>query len=456
MKQKIFSLCVLSLTVLTAFAQTATFKGISVNRHGKVYLSQADSQSVRINPGPGEGNEKFHISNDLLFINADVGDEVHVSLPELNSVIIGGKAEVVGETPFKGDKIDLQIGGDGKISLDLSVDELQANIGGLGKIVLSGTARKSTFNISGSGKVEAMNLKTSVCYANISGLGKCSVDVVDELYTNISGSGSVMYKSKPPVLEENISGVGKTTGYQSDDGSDTTHISFGSKDVIIIDREDKNKKAEKEKAKPIWAGLELGLNSYLSRDGNFDIPEGFSDLELKQAKSVMVSFNFLEKSFELGKSNLWFVTGLGINWNNYRFDNNVNLLKTDPLATYRDTSTLLKYEKSKLVTTYLTMPLMFEFFTSRQQKKAFHIGAGAILGLRIGSHTKLKYEEDGKTHKPKVYDDFNLNPFRYGFRVAFGYGGFNMFVDYYASTLFKENKGPTLYPVAAGITLANF
>lgn len=99
---------------------------------------------------------------------------------------------------------------------------------------------------------------------------------------------------------------------------------------------------------------------------------------------------------------------------------------------------------------------MFEYFTSRDKKRAFHVGAGALLGLRIGSHTKQKYELDGKTYKPKTYDDFNLNPFRYGFRVAVGYGGFNLFADYYASTLFKESKGPSLYPVAVGITLADF
>ena len=37
-------------------------------------------------------------------------------------------------------------------------------------------------------------------------------------------------------------------------------------------------------------------------------------------------------------------------------------------------------------------PLMFEVFTSKTKKNAFHIGAGAMVGVRLGSHTKMKYE----------------------------------------------------------------
>lgn len=79
-----------------------------------------------------------------------------------------------------------------------------------------------------------------------------------------------------------------------------------------------------------------------------------------------------------------------------------------------------------------------------------------MLGLRIGSHTKQKIEIDGDIKKLKAHESFNLNPIRYGFRVAVGYGKFNFFVDYYTSTLFKDNKGPVLYPVNAGITIAGF
>ncbi len=462
MKQK-FLLILLSILISgSRFVQTASglnvdpFTAISIDSHAKVYLTQGDQHSVAFISGENPDNTKVLVKNGVLVIKAKTGDEIAVTMPALNRISIGGKGTVEGKTAFTSDELKLDIGGDGKITLDINVRKVAVNISGLGKVILSGTAGESNFNISGSGKVEAIELKSAKCKANISGLGKCSIDVTDELITNISGSGVVTYKTKPAKLEENISGVGKTSSLNDSTASDTTRFSLGSMDVLIIDKEDAAKLKRRSEPRPIWAGVEFGINSYLNKDGNFDIPIGYDGLDLRQEKSISISLNLLQKNFEIAKSNLWFFTGLGINWNNYRFDNNISILTTTPISTLRDNSSGIKYEKSKLVVSYLTAPLMFEYFTSRDKKKAFHFGAGAMLGLRIGSHSKQKYEFYGKTFKSNTFDDFNLNPFRYGFRVAVGYGGVNFFADYYASTLFKDKKGPSLYPVAIGVTIADF
>jgi hypothetical protein len=99
---------------------------------------------------------------------------------------------------------------------------------------------------------------------------------------------------------------------------------------------------------------------------------------------------------------------------------------------------------------------MIEALTSRNPKKAFHIGVGGMLGLRLGSHSKIKYELNNEVSKTKEHSDFNLNPFRYGTRVAVGYRKFNVFADVYASSFFKKDRGPQLYPVNFGITLVGF
>ncbi len=461
MKQKFFLSILMLFLSVSVFSQSkalelAAFNSISIASYGHIYLSQGGQQSVVFTSGENLDNEMIIVKNGVLVINAKAGDELEITVPSLEKISIGGKGVVDGRTAFNSDELKLDISGDGKINLNIAVKKVDVNISGLGKVVLSGTTTESNFNISGSGKVEAIELKSSKCKANISGLGKCSIDATDELISNISGSGTVTYKTKPAIFEENISGAGRTTSHSESLPSDTTRLSFGSREILIIDEPDAIKLKRRSEPRPIWAGFEFGINSYLSKDGNFDLPPGFSGLELRQEKSISISLNLLQKNFEIAKSNLWFFTGLGVNWNNYRFDNNISLSSSNTISTFADTTSSIKYEKSKLVVSYLTAPLMFEYFTSRDKKKAFHIGAGAMLGLRIGSHTKQKYEEDGKTYKPKTHDDFNLNPFRYGFRVAVGYGGFNLFADYYASTLFKENKGPSLYPVAVGITLADF
>lgn len=420
-----------------------------------IELQQGSIQSVQVSSEKDGADVQTRVNDNTLYVESGAGTKLTITLPKLESVIINGKGTVYSTSPFSGESLNLQIAGNGKFSMQLDVRKVHADIGGVGKIELSGKADEASFNVSGSGKVAAYDLVVKRCLANISGLGKCEVDVREELTSNISGKGSILYKSKPNVLKENISGLGKTAEAGTDVARDTTHLSFGSVDVMVIGKNTAKEKSVK-KTKPLWGGLELGINAYMNSNNNFDLPPGFSGLELRQEKSVSVALNLLQKDFELGKSNIWFYTGLGVSWNNYRFDNNVSLVNSNPIAMMSDTSSSRHYEKSKLVSSYLTAPLMFQAFTSRNPKKAFHISAGALLGLRLGSHTKQKYEEDGKTYKPKTYDDFNLNPFRYGFRVAAGYGKFQVFADYYASTLFRDGKGPSLYPVNAGITLVGF
>ncbi len=333
-------------------------------------------------------------------------------------------------------------------------------ISGLGKITLSGIAEEVDISIPGSGKIDAIGLKTIKSNINISGNGKCLIDVTGELNTNISGNGTIMYKTMPKSLSKNISGLGKIKYYNEEDpllfiSPDTTKINFGKDQIWFIGKKD-SIRTKKHKAKPIWGGFEMGFNSYVDNNGSFTLSPGKENFELRTEKSVSVGLNILQDQIELGRSNIWLLTGLGITWNNYRFASNV-VLENGPYTNANvDTTSGIGYQKSKLVAVYLTVPVMMEVFTSRNQKKAFHLGFGGMLGLRLGSHSKQKIEIDNDVSKVKVFDDFNLNPFRYGFRVAIGYRKFNIFADYYASTLFKKNEGPVLYPVNAGITFIGF
>jgi hypothetical protein len=389
------------------------------------------------------------------------GNDLIVSLPLLEEITISGIGNVVTESAFKVDQLKIAIAGDGKIDLNVDAKKVDVSIAGVGKVVLKGMSQDADYSISGSGKIDASEMKTIRSEVNISGIGKCLVDAEDELKVNISGNGTVLYKKEPRKLTENITGSGKVklnTGNAetNTEQPDTTRIMLGKNQIWFIGSKDTLHTSKKHPIKPIWAGFEMGINSYMDNGGSFTLDKGKSNFELRTEKSVSVALNLLQKNLELGKSNVWLFTGLGITWNNYRFENNVELKNGSYINAVVDTNSSVKFLKSKLTTSYLTAPLMIEVFTSRDIKKAFHIGAGGIFGFRIGSHTKRKIEEDGNVTKIKDHDDYNLSPFRYGFRVAMGYGKFNLFVDYYASTLFKNNKGPVLYPVNAGITFIGF
>lgn len=203
-----------------------------------------------------------------------------------------------------------------------------------------------------------------------------------------------------------------------------------------------------------WAGLDLGLNTFLNYENTMDLPENADFLELNTGKSWGVGVNFFEKSICLYKDRIGIVTGLGFEINNYRFNRNITLNPDSSYITYT-VDTVRDFQKNKLTATYLILPVIFEFHIPVSNKgKYVHIAAGVLGGLKIGSHTKQVYENNNKRHKDKVKEDFHLSPFRYGVTARVGYKGLNLFATYHMSTLFEENEGPELYPFTVGIAFA--
>jgi hypothetical protein len=471
---------VTALFAINSFSQTTIktepFSKITLESSGKVILRPDTFDGISY-----EGNDNPDITklvkNNTLKIAQDFEDEIVVHFRELNTVLLEGDGAVYGESQIKTDVLYVKVNGSGKVTMNVEANKVNAEIQGLGKIVLNGTAQEANFSIPGAGKIDAENLRTINCNANISGLGKCIVDPIDVLNANISGNGNIVYKTTPKQLNKRIEGLGsvKSLGGGSDDsgnsgnsndhgnyivhsdGKDTTKIDMGKNQLWIIGDKDslKTKYHKKKSVRPIWAGFEYGLNTYMDNGGTFTLDPGKENFELKVEKSEYVAINFLQKHTELGNSNIWLVSGLGLSWNNYRFDSDIILDNGDYITAHHDTNDV-EHIKSKLVAVYLNAPVMFEVFTSHKFKNAFHLGVGGMFGLRIDSYTKLKFENEGATTKTHTHDDYNLNTFRYGFRVAVGYGHFNLFADYYASTLFKDNKGPVLYPFSAGITVIGF
>ena len=125
------------------------------------------------------------------------------------------------------------------------------------------------------------------------------------------------------------------------------------------------------------------------------------------------NLNLLEANLPIIKQNLGLVTGLGIEFNNYKFEGNNYIKKIDGKIAALVPADSLIFDKSKLSCSYLKVPFMIEYQTnSKSSKNSFHFGAGANLGLRLRSHTKYNYLEDGKKVKEKEWDNFYLNPYR--------------------------------------------
>ena len=198
-------------------------------------------------------------------------------------------------------------------------------------------------------------------------------------------------------------------------------------------------------------GVDLGYNSYLTSLHSTALPESQRFMNINGSRSVGVTIHVIQESIRLNrKGNIGLVTGVGIEYNNYRFDSNYRLVKTE---TGNIGYEMIdgSVEKNKLTTCYLTVPLLLEVQgLSRYTGHPAYIAAGVVGGLRLSSHTKIVY---GDSQKEKERGAFNLNDFRYGLMLRTGYKSISLFGVYYPVALFKKSGDPELYPFCIGVAL---
>ncbi|MBN1185093.1 MAG: outer membrane beta-barrel protein [Bacteroidales bacterium] len=247
----------------------------------------------------------------------------------------------------------------------------------------------------------------------------------------------------------------------STDGGDTTKIRLKNKEINIV--EDENGKTsvnvekiekdpKKKKFKGHYQGFDLGFNDFVNKDYSFTRSDADQFMDLNISRSETFGLNILQYSFGLGTNQLGVVTGLGFQFSDYFFSGNNSI--RDSLGyilalDYTDVDLI----KSKLSTTYLQIPLLIEAqFPNTKRSKRVHIAAGVVGDLKLGSHTKVVYRENGNRQKEKEKGDFALRPLRYGFTVRTGYKALNLFAIYYPQTFFEKGKGPELYPFSIGFT----
>ncbi|MDA3927455.1 MAG: hypothetical protein PF541_00750 [Prolixibacteraceae bacterium] len=199
-----------------------------------------------------------------------------------------------------------------------------------------------------------------------------------------------------------------------------------------------------------WAGFDFGGNQLLTTKTSYSMyPEGTPKfLDTRPEKSFEFNFNFAEYSFGFGNY-IGIVTGLGLNFNDYKFKNKYTLVKDDNGMIQAETLPEEDFRKSKLSTVFLTAPLLLEFqIPGNQGHDRLFIAGGLIGGVKLGEHTKTKIGDN----KVKDKGDFNISPLRWGYTARIGFEDMGIYATYYNTPLFEDGKGPTTTPLTIGLT----
>ena len=202
-----------------------------------------------------------------------------------------------------------------------------------------------------------------------------------------------------------------------------------------------------------WVLMDLGTDVLLT-DDDYRLDNGIDPFEINAWKSTNVNLHVFQQRINIHNHSVNFKWGLTFEFHKYSFNNPVILQRDRPQATFTYHEDI-NFKKNRLMTSYLTMPVMLSFKTKPKQKgHSLHIDFGAYGGPRLGANFKTKIDGD----KDKTRDDFNLSKWRYGLRGELGYGHVKMYATYGLSELFQESKnnGYKVRQLSVGFILIPF
>jgi len=209
---------------------------------------------------------------------------------------------------------------------------------------------------------------------------------------------------------------------------------------------------KKKKFKGHYAGMQLGLNSYVTKDYSFGLTSESNFLSTQLNKSWEFSINPVQFSIPFFNRYVGAVTGIGFTFNNYELLQNVDLFVTDQKVLDYSIANA-PYTKNRFKTTSLNVPFIIEIQIPTSHKdKRIHIGAGVIGSLNLDTRYKTEYITNNTEIK---YTDkttlWPVNVFNYQATARIGYDDWYIFANYSFKSLFETGKGPELYPISAGL-----
>ncbi|MCO5286601.1 MAG: PorT family protein [Chitinophagaceae bacterium] len=196
----------------------------------------------------------------------------------------------------------------------------------------------------------------------------------------------------------------------------------------------------------------------ISRPGSSAI--GSKDFKLRAGKSSNVNIWLIGQRLNLANHQFNLKYALGFEIFNYRFKSNLSFSEGgfNPYDHNQDIAHAFIYtdsvsfSKNKLVTKYLTIPVMLNFRSNPEySNRGVNLSAGVSFGYLIGSRTKQKSSERGKQ---KNRGDFDLERWKFAYVGEIGIGSINLYGTYSPKSLFRNELN--FQPYAIGLRFSNW
>jgi hypothetical protein len=241
------------------------------------------------------------------------------------------------------------------------------------------------------------NLKKNIMKKQINTFKSLAIGIA--FISNFSAIAQTGIAPKPSNSKDKISIKISTNGVE---------MSKGDKDIL-----GDAQKTKKGKRNTSSLALDFGFCNF-TKDVNYIEAQGINITNLKTAKSL--NFNITQfYGLSLYKKNIYVITGLGMNINNYRYISNLQFAPPGiGIFIFNDyepkaVATTVNMKKNKIATNYLTVPLMLQFKLGEGKKK-FVLGGGMSAGYLIKGWQKVVYSGSrDKENISYVFNPFALN-----------------------------------------------
>jgi hypothetical protein len=205
-----------------------------------------------------------------------------------------------------------------------------------------------------------------------------------------------------------------------------------------------------------WWIVDLGFANYSDNTNYSSVAtQAFApgtneeSFNLKTGKSVNVNIWLFMQRLNLIKHAVNFKYGLGIELNNYRFDDERIRFQKNPTLIIIDPA-LKDVKKNKLAADYVTVPLLLNFNFTPGRDKGFGISGGVSGGYLYSSRQKIKSGDD----RDKTHDDFNLRKWKLSYIGELNLGPVKLFGSYATKSMWEKGLDQTPYSV--GLRLSNW
>jgi hypothetical protein len=223
-----------------------------------------------------------------------------------------------------------------------------------------------------------------------------------------------------------------------------------------------------------WLIFDLGFTNYTDNT-NYATAGGYAfsrpgfpalsagDFKLSTAKSINVNVWFFMQKLNLISHHVNLKYGLGLELNNYRYKTNASLsykeggtvpytnnaVTANQAFVYRDS---ISFTKNKLVTKYITVPLMFNFISNPDHpKKGISLSAGVSAGYLLGQYNK---QVSGERGKQKNRGDYDLQKFKLSYIGELGLGPIRLYGSYTPTSIYE--RALDMKPYTVGIRFSNW